>query len=190
MGPIRAADAADDDHDDARGARDPAKLLTVALGPSPGPLRLFGSAFGTQAAWLLPFALVGLVALLLVLVRGGARRDRRLALFIVFGGWLLAEFVVLSTSNGIVHPYYTSALAPGIGIIAACGAWACTKLVQRDRRYVLLPAAAVALTVAEQISLPGGPAQLPALAVAATSSSQPCAARCCSGCGRVLRRRR
>jgi 4-amino-4-deoxy-L-arabinose transferase-like glycosyltransferase len=128
----------------------------VALGPSPGPLRLFGSAFGTQAAWLLPFALVGLIALMLVLFRGGSRRDRRLALFIVFGGWLLAEFVVLSTSNGIVHPYYTSALAPGIGIIAACGAWACVKLVQRDRRYLLLPAAAVALTVAEQISLLAG----------------------------------
>lgn len=128
----------------------------IAIGPSPGPLRLFGKAFGTQAGWILPFALVGLIALALVLFRATPRRDRRLALFIVFGGWMLAEFVVLSASDGIVHPYYTSALAPGVGIMAACGAWAFVKLAQRDRRYLLLPALAVALTVVEQIVLLAG----------------------------------
>ena len=128
----------------------------VALGPAPGALRLFGSAFGTQAAWLLPFALAGLVALMLVLFRDTRREDRRLALLLVFGGWLLAEFVVLSASDGIVHPYYTSALAPGVGIVAACGAWAFVQLVRRDRRYLALPAVAIALTVIEQIQLLAG----------------------------------
>jgi hypothetical protein len=128
----------------------------IAIGPAPGALRMFGEAFGTQAAWMLPFALVGLVALVLVFLRGTPRRDRRLALVLVFGGWMLAEFVVLSASDGIVHPYYTSALAPGVGIIAACGAWAFVRLVQRDRRYIVLPALAVVLTVAEQIALLAG----------------------------------
>ena len=128
----------------------------VAIGPSPGPLRLFGEAFGTQAGWILPFALVALIALALVLFRGTPRRDRRLALFLVFGGWMLAEFVVLSASNGIVHPYYTSALAPGVAIVAACGSWAFVQLARRDRRFLVLPALAVALTVVEQIVLLAG----------------------------------
>ena len=128
----------------------------VALGPSPGPLRLFGAAFGTQAAWLLPFALVGLVALMLVLFRDISRQDKRLALLLVFGGWLLAEVVVLSASDGIVHPYYTSALAPGVAMMAACGVWAFAELARRDRRYLALPAIAIALTVFEQIHLLAG----------------------------------
>ncbi len=51
----------------------------------------------------------------------------RLAVLLVLGGWLLAEFAVLSLSKGIVHPYYISAMAPpaaamvGAGIAAFAG---------------------------------------------------------------------
>ena len=76
----------------------------------PGPLRLFRSALDDQAAWLLPFALLGLIALAVMAFAGErARRNPRLATLIVFGGWMLVEAVILSFSKGIVHPYYVSA---------------------------------------------------------------------------------
>jgi 4-amino-4-deoxy-L-arabinose transferase-like glycosyltransferase len=124
----------------------------IALGPSPGPLRLFGTGFGDQAAWLLPFAICGLIALVLVFLRG-PRRDRRLAPLLVFGGWFVVEAIVLSFSDGIVHPYYTSALAPGTAIVAACGACAFVTLARRDRRFLVLPVLALASTVGVQIYL-------------------------------------
>jgi len=124
----------------------------VALGPSPGPLRLFGTGFGDQAAWLLPFALFGLIALAIVFFRG-PRLDRRLPLVLVFGGWFVIEVVVLSFSDGIVHPYYTSALGPGTAIVSACGAAAFVALARRDRRYLVLPLLALATTVGVQIYL-------------------------------------
>ena len=48
----------------------------IAFGDSPGPLRLFGSGFGDQGAWMLAFALVGMLAIALT---RPARRDPRLA---------------------------------------------------------------------------------------------------------------
>ncbi len=124
----------------------------IPLGPPPGLLRLFGHGFGDQAAWLLPFALFGLVGLLAVFWRK-PRRERQIAPLIVFGGWFVVEAVVLSFSDGIVHPYYTSALGPGAAIVAACGAGAFVTLARRDRRWIALPAVALAATVAVQIYL-------------------------------------
>ena len=56
------------------------------------------------------------------------RRDPRVATTIVLGGWLLTEWVILSASKGIVHPYYMSAIAPGAAAMAGAGAVAMAKL--------------------------------------------------------------
>ena len=45
----------------------------------------------------------------------------RLACAITLGGWLVTEAFVLSTSKGIVHPYYVSAVAPGAAAMAGVG---------------------------------------------------------------------
>jgi len=115
------------------------------IGP-PGPLRLFDDAVGDQGAWLLPFALIGLLAVALV-ARGADRRDRRVALLFVAGGWLVCEVVVLSIATGIVAPYYVSALGPGVAAMCGAGAAAFVVLARRSRAYLVLPAAALALTV-------------------------------------------
>lgn len=83
------------------------------------------------------------------------RRDRRLAVVMVLGGWFLVEAVVLSVSKGIVHPYYVSALAPGTGAMAGAGVVAFAALAADRRRLVglALAGAAVAITVAVQILL-------------------------------------
>ncbi len=117
----------------------------------PGPLRLFESGLADQGAWLLPFALLGLLALgLLTFEDERSSRKPRLAMLIVFGGWLLVEAVVLSFSKGIVHPYYVSAMGPGAAVMVGAGAVAYTWLARR-RRGLLLASCAVAATVAVQI---------------------------------------
>ena len=120
----------------------------LAYGKSPGPLRLFKKGMDDQGAWLLPFALIALIALALARPR---RRDPRLAVLLVFGGFMFVEAFVLSFSRGIVHPYYISALAPGVA--AMCGAGVAALAGLRGRARLILPAAAIAITVAVQVHL-------------------------------------
>jgi 4-amino-4-deoxy-L-arabinose transferase-like glycosyltransferase len=126
----------------------------ITFGGDTGPLRLFESRLADQGSWMLPFALLGLLAFGgLILVGKRSRRDPRLATWIVLGGWLLAEVVILSFSKGIVHPYYISALAPGVAAMVGAGAVAFAWLARaRDWRVVLLPCA-VGATVAAQVAI-------------------------------------
>jgi 4-amino-4-deoxy-L-arabinose transferase-like glycosyltransferase len=89
-------------------------------GPA-GVTRLFGADMGTQASWLLPAALIGL-ATLLWLSRRSPRTGRMRAAALLWGGWLLLTGAVFSFMAGIIHPYYTVALAPAIGALTGMGA--------------------------------------------------------------------
>ncbi len=86
-----------------------------------GPGRLLGSQMGADIGWLLPAALFCLVAGLYA-TRRSARSDPTRAALILWGGWLLVTAVVFSFMNGIVHPYYTVALAPAVGAVIGIGA--------------------------------------------------------------------
>lgn len=86
-----------------------------------GPGRLFGSQMGADIAWLLPAALICLAAGL-YLTRRAVRTDPTRAALILWGGWLLVTAVLFSFMNGIVHPYYTVALAPALGAVIGIGA--------------------------------------------------------------------
>lgn len=81
--------------------------------------RLFGRDMGADIAWLMPAAVVCIAAGLLV-TRRAPRTDLTRASLIIWGGWIAVSAAVFSYSNGIIHPYYTVALAPavaaGIGI--------------------------------------------------------------------------
>ena len=130
----------------------------VAFGGPTGPFRLFGKGLDDQGAWMLPFALAGLLAFALLLLLGDERRrrDARLSLLFCFGGWFVLEVAVLSLSKGIVHPYYVSALGPGVAAMVGAGAYAFAELAKRgDRRMLLLLLlpCGVAATVAVQLSL-------------------------------------
>ncbi|MEZ5118211.1 MAG: glycosyltransferase family 39 protein [Candidatus Nanopelagicales bacterium] len=85
-----------------------------------GITRLFSDSYGGQAAWLIPAALVLMVALVVVAGRG-ARTDRLRASALLWGGWLLVTAAVISFSQGIIHEYYTVALAPAIGALVGAG---------------------------------------------------------------------
>ncbi len=73
---------------------------------------------GSQIAWLLPSALVLLVGGLW-LTRGRTRTALAL-----WGGWLVVTAAVFSFMNGIIHSYYTVALAPAIAAVVGIGATA------------------------------------------------------------------
>lgn len=87
---------------------------------TPGITRLFGDDMGGQAAWLLPAALVLLVAGLAFTIRA-SRTDSERASYLLWGGWLLANGLTFSLMKGIVHAYYTVALAPAIGALVGIG---------------------------------------------------------------------
>ncbi|HWJ49481.1 MAG TPA: glycosyltransferase family 39 protein [Solirubrobacteraceae bacterium] len=131
----------------------------IPFGGSPSLTRLFGSGLGDQGGWLLPFALLGALALVLLALLERPPEERfdrpRLAVALVLGGWFLVEAVVLSLSKGIVHPYYVSALAPGTGAMVGAGAAALATLARGSRRVLGLALIAVAIiaTAAVQVVL-------------------------------------
>ncbi|MDD7942536.1 glycosyltransferase family 39 protein [Actinomycetospora lutea] len=107
------------------------------FGGSPGVERLVTTEFSGQASWLLPAALVLLVAGLWFL-RRAPRTDRTRGLLILGGAWTLVHAVVFSAMSGIIHPYYAVALAPGIAVTTAVGAsvlW--RRREERTARIVL-----------------------------------------------------
>jgi 4-amino-4-deoxy-L-arabinose transferase-like glycosyltransferase len=103
-----------------------------AFGGSTGITRLFGSEFGGQVSWLLPAALIALVALLWV-SRRAVRTDRTRAAALLWGGWLVVTGVVFSYMSGIIHPYYMVALAPAIAALVGIGAMALWDPALRER---------------------------------------------------------
>jgi 4-amino-4-deoxy-L-arabinose transferase-like glycosyltransferase len=111
-------------------------------GPT-GWLRLFNGEFGGQASWLLPAALVLLAGGLAVTWRA-VRSDRTRAALVLWGGWLLVTGATFSLGQGIIHPYYTVALAPALGAVVGIGG---TALWRRRNELAARIVLAVAIGV-------------------------------------------
>jgi 4-amino-4-deoxy-L-arabinose transferase-like glycosyltransferase len=93
---------------------------STSFGGSTGIGRLFGAAMGLEISWLLPAALIALVAVLAV-TGPAPRTDRARAAVLMWGGWLLVTGVTFSYMSGTIHPYYTVALAPAIAALIGIG---------------------------------------------------------------------
>ncbi|HEY2536941.1 MAG TPA: glycosyltransferase family 39 protein [Solirubrobacteraceae bacterium] len=134
----------------------PAGMGGNMFGGTPGPLRLLNSALGGQAGWLLGFALVSAVAILLAsrLRRGDARSGWLIAV----GGSFLVVALVFSEAKGIFHPYYVSLLAPFAAALTGAGV-AQLRGGGRQAR-VLAPAAIVVGAVCEVVVVHRYPGQL------------------------------
>jgi 4-amino-4-deoxy-L-arabinose transferase-like glycosyltransferase len=85
-----------------------------------GPLRLFNDQFFGEIAWLMPLALVCLVAGLWMR-RWARRTDAGLAGYLLWGGWFVVTSIVFSYMSGIIHSYYAVALAPAIAALVGAG---------------------------------------------------------------------
>ncbi|GGJ69452.1 hypothetical protein GCM10012282_78000 [Streptomyces lacrimifluminis] len=97
--------------------------------------RMFSSSIGGQIAWLIPAALILLVAAIWA-GRKAKRTDTARAGLLLWGGSLLITMVIFSFMQGIFHEYYTVALAPYIAPLVGMGA---AQLWQeRDRMWASL----------------------------------------------------
>jgi 4-amino-4-deoxy-L-arabinose transferase-like glycosyltransferase len=130
------------------------------FGGATGILRLFHSEFGGQISWLLPAALISLVAMLWV-SRRAVRTDRTRAAALLWGGWVLITGLVFSFMSGIIHPYYMVALAPGIAALVGIGATALWQARLGLAGRITVTAAIVATAIWAYVLLDRTPAWLP-----------------------------
>jgi 4-amino-4-deoxy-L-arabinose transferase-like glycosyltransferase len=107
--------------------------------------RLFGNQMGTTIGWLLPAAVICLAAGLAI-TRRAPRTDPTRAALMLWGGWLVVTAMVFSFANGILHPYYTVALAPAVAALIGVGA----TLLWRNRSDIR---AATALSATELVTI-------------------------------------
>ncbi|WP_433591752.1 glycosyltransferase family 39 protein [Nocardia sp. CA-145437] len=97
------------------------------FGSQPGITRLFSGELATEFSWLLPAALIALIAGLW-LTRRQPRTDRVRAGLLLWGGWLLVTGIVLSYMSRSFHSYYSMELVPALAAVLGIGA---TQLWQR-----------------------------------------------------------
>ncbi|MBB5781387.1 ArnT family glycosyltransferase [Nonomuraea jabiensis] len=116
-------------------------------GPA-GPARMFDDAVGDQVSWLLPLALLIILAVAVLAVlarrRGTAIVPAVRGGWLLWSGWLLVNAVVFSFASGIFHSYYTTMLAPAMAALIGAG----TVWLARRREGALAGAGAVAVTAA------------------------------------------
>ncbi|MGN9755524.1 ArnT family glycosyltransferase [Streptomyces sp. SD31] len=107
--------------------------------------RLFSSSIGGQISWLIPAALILLIAGL-VATRKAKRTSVTRGSFLVWGGALITTMLVFSYMQGIFHEYYTVALAPYIAPLIGMGA---AKLwEERGKMWASLSLAAAMTAIA------------------------------------------
>lgn len=118
---------------------------------NPGVFRLFNEPLGGQIVWLLPLALLGIVALAWQR-RPQFRENRQRQSLILWGVWLLTIGIFFSAAS-FFHQYYLSTLAPAICALFGIG----VVVMWHDYRHSgwrswLLPVALL-LTALEQIHI-------------------------------------
>jgi 4-amino-4-deoxy-L-arabinose transferase-like glycosyltransferase len=118
------------------------------FGGSSGLLRLFNSALGGQVGWLLGFALVG--GLGIVVVSRLRPRDPNTGWILAVGGSALTAAVVFSLASGIFHPYYVSFLAPFSAALIGAGA---AQIVGGGRPARVLAPLALGAAVTTEIAV-------------------------------------
>ncbi len=116
---------------------------------TPGPLRLFTEPLGGQIVWLLPLALLGMIALAWQR-RPRLQSDRQQQSLVFWGMWLLTMGIFFSVAT-FFHQYYMTEMAPAIAALFGIGLVTMWQDYRRAGwRGWLLPLALIA-TMAEQV---------------------------------------
>jgi 4-amino-4-deoxy-L-arabinose transferase-like glycosyltransferase len=102
-------------------------LLQLALGNN-GVGGDGNHSFGIS--WLLPAALIGVITMLWF-TRSALRSSRIRASLLFWGVWMLVSGLVFSYMQGIMHPYYTLAMAPAVAAVTAIS----TRELWRARQF-------------------------------------------------------
>nr|BBH93033.1 hypothetical protein KTA_12320 [Thermogemmatispora argillosa] len=118
---------------------------------TPGPFRLFNEPLGGQIVWLLPLALLGILAVAWQR-RPRFRGDPEQQGLVLWGVWLLTTAVFFSVA-GFFHQYYLTTMAPAVAALFGIGVvvmWRDYR--RRGWRGWLLPLALL-LTALEQLHI-------------------------------------
>ncbi|AXE86089.1 glycosyltransferase family 39 protein [Streptomyces sp. Go-475] len=97
--------------------------------------RMFNDILGGQISWLLPFAGVALAGGL-VLCGRAPRTDPTRAALVLWGGWTALHYLTFALAEGTMHPYYTTALAPGVAALCGGGGVMLLRAFRADRRWL------------------------------------------------------
>lgn len=121
-----------------------------------GLLRLFRAPLDTEASWLLPAALLGILVTALTLGWVWPLSERHLGL-LLWAGWLLPELVYFSFTTGLFHRYYLIMLGPPLAALVGLTFWSITRLGRRNRWLALATLAVLlALTLGFQVEMVNG----------------------------------
>ncbi len=101
---------------------------------SAGLGRMFNDILGGQISWLIPFSVLALVGGL-VLCGRAPRTDLTRAALVLWGGWTALHYLTFALAEGTMHPYYTTALAPGIAALCGGGGVLLLRALRADRRW-------------------------------------------------------
>ena len=129
---------------------------TAKSGGTPRPLRLFTEPLEGQSSWLLPLALLSLVALAWQ-GRPRPRSDRKVQSFLLWGMWLLTMGIFFSVAN-FFHEYYLTVMAPAIAALCGIGLVTMWQDYRRSGwRGWLLPLALIVTAVEQAVILTSYP---------------------------------
>jgi 4-amino-4-deoxy-L-arabinose transferase-like glycosyltransferase len=116
----------------------------------PGFFRLFNNKLGGQASWLIPLALFGTAAYLLLgfLIKPLSKGRRHQLLF--WGLWFVFLYLYLNLNTGLFHTHYTALIAPAVAALSGIGITGLYKCYKTDKfiRW-LLPAAVISTVLLE-----------------------------------------
>ncbi|MGW7527050.1 ArnT family glycosyltransferase [Streptomyces sp. NPDC054783] len=107
--------------------------------------RMFNDILGGQISWLLPFSAIALIGGL-VLCGSAPRTDLKRMALVLWGGWTLLHYLIFATAQGTMHPYYTTALAPGIAALCGGGGVMLLNAFRADKRWAWALPLAFAVT--------------------------------------------
>ncbi|SDO37600.1 4-amino-4-deoxy-L-arabinose transferase [Streptomyces sp. cf386] len=107
--------------------------------------RLFNDILGGQISWLIPFAAIACVGGV-VLCGRAPRTDLTRAALLLWGGWTALHYLTFAMAEGTMHPYYTTALAPGIAALCGGGGVMLLRAFRADKRWAWVLPAALAVT--------------------------------------------
>jgi 4-amino-4-deoxy-L-arabinose transferase-like glycosyltransferase len=137
-------------------------LQNPARSVGPSWHRLLSGVLGRDDGWLLPAAVLALLAVLLARRRAD-RRDPLRACVLLWGSWLAVLWVFFSAGS-YVNSYYVAALSPAIA--ALCGAGVALLWELRERREIpIVLAGVVLLSVGYGAYLASGGTRVPGLLV-------------------------
>jgi len=97
-----------------------------------GILRLFSEPLATEASWLLPLALLGILLVLGVLGWKWPLSEKHLAI-VLWAVWLLPVALYFTFTTGLFHAYYLIMLGPPLAALVGATVWALGRLLQNRR---------------------------------------------------------